>query len=60
MVNAARWIVPAPAKDEIARLAQALDVRLPAARVLYSRGYTDPSEASRFLRPRSTTSATPF
>ncbi|MCZ2074519.1 MAG: single-stranded-DNA-specific exonuclease RecJ [Bryobacterales bacterium] len=60
MVNAARWIVPAPAKDEIARLAQALDVRLPAARVLYSRGYTDPSEASRFLRPSLDDLCDPF
>ncbi|HEU0140425.1 MAG TPA: DHH family phosphoesterase, partial [Bryobacteraceae bacterium] len=60
MVKAARWIVPAPAEGEIARLAQALNIRPPAARVLFSRGYTNPSEANRFLRPSLDDLCDPF
>lgn len=49
MATPARWILPEPAEPEAGRLARALGITLPAARVLWHRGYRDPSVARRFL-----------
>jgi single-stranded-DNA-specific exonuclease len=49
MAAPARWILPEPAEPEAGRLAAALGMTLPAARVLWHRGYRDPAAARRFL-----------
>lgn len=49
MATPARWILPEIAELQAERLARALGITLPAARVLWHRGYRDPLEARRFL-----------
>jgi single-stranded-DNA-specific exonuclease len=44
-------VIPEFDRNEVDRLASALKIRRPAARVLYARGYHDPETADRFLRP---------
>lgn len=51
MSKPARWLIPEQPGREIDALAGALQVAAPAARVLWNRGYRDPEQASRFLRP---------
>ncbi len=46
-----RWLLPPSDPREAETLAGALGVSLPAARVLWNRGYRDASSAGRFLRP---------
>ena len=46
----ARWILPSHGEG-VAELAAALGIGLPAARVLWSRGYRDTAIAQAFLRP---------
>jgi len=47
----ARWLVPEHDPQQVRALAGALGIAAPAARVLIQRGYADPEEARRFLRP---------
>ena len=47
----ARWLLPAGGGEKAARLAAALGIGLPAARVLCARGYGEPDEARKFLHP---------
>ena len=51
-MTAARWILPAdPPPAAVESLAASLRIALPAARVLWQRGYRDATAARRFLRP---------
>src|SRR5579884_666400 len=45
-----RWSVPPQSTEEIRALAAALKIRMPAAQVLWNRGYRDASCARAFLR----------
>ena len=45
-----RWSLPSQSVDEIRALACELKIRLPAAQVLWNRGYRDASSARAFLR----------
>jgi single-stranded-DNA-specific exonuclease len=45
------WSVAPSDPAAVAALARALDLALPAARILWARGYRDVSEARRFLAP---------
>lgn len=56
----ARWILPSAATGEVRRLAQALDLHEPAARVLIRRGYRSPEQARRFLEARFEDLHSPF
>ncbi len=47
-----RWLLPAERGEDAARLAAALGITLPAAKVLSTRGFGDPETARRFLHPR--------
>ncbi len=51
MAQPARWRLPGLDSSEVARLARELGIRVPAATVLYGRGFHDPASARRFLRP---------
>ncbi len=46
-----RWILPSPDEAGIAALAGASGLTLPAARVLWHRGYQDPEAVRRYLQP---------
>jgi len=46
-----RWLLPSPDPAAVARLADALSIASPAARVLVQRGLSDPEAARRFLSP---------
>jgi single-stranded-DNA-specific exonuclease len=46
-----RWVLPDLDAQRVANLAAALRIGTPAAKVLAGRGFTDPVEARRFLRP---------
>jgi single-stranded-DNA-specific exonuclease len=48
---ASRWLIPAPQPDAVCRLAAALGIALPAAKVLVRRGLADSDAARRFLHP---------
>ncbi len=50
-MNQARWRIRQTDPAQAAELALALDIRLPAARVLLARGHGVPGAARRFLRP---------
>src|SRR4051812_36281784 len=50
----ARWIVSPQRPDEAASLAAELNIGMPAARVLVSRGFTSAAAARRFLQPSLT------
>jgi single-stranded-DNA-specific exonuclease len=45
-----RWNLPPQPTEEIRALAGALQIRMPAAQVLWNRGYRDPACARAFLR----------
>ena len=51
MPQAARWLFQPLDRNRVEALAQALGIGLPAASVLYARGFGEPSAARRFLRP---------
>src|SRR4249920_2501490 len=51
MAPPARWLLPQLNQDEIAALANALGLGMPAAGVLFARGFRDPDSARRFLSP---------
>jgi single-stranded-DNA-specific exonuclease len=51
MAPPARWQLPQLNQDEIAALANALGLGMPAAGVLFARGFRDPDSARRFLSP---------
>lgn len=51
MPTRSRWLTPQTDEPQIETLAASLGVRLPVARVLAHRGYSDPQAAARFLRP---------
>ncbi|HVX66149.1 MAG TPA: single-stranded-DNA-specific exonuclease RecJ [Bryobacteraceae bacterium] len=55
-----RWVIPRLEPGEAERLASALDVSLPAARVLAGRGLLDAEAARRFLRSSLTDLHDPF
>ena len=46
-----RWRLPEHPSQPMQQLARTLGVGLPVARILYNRGYREPSEAQRFLTP---------
>lgn len=48
---AARWIFPQVPEPQAAALGAALQIGLPAARVLCARGFSDPAAAAAFLSP---------
>src|SRR5690348_4119577 len=48
-MSGCRWTLPGPCDP--AALAAALQITLPAAKVLCRRGLSDPAAAARFLRP---------
>jgi single-stranded-DNA-specific exonuclease len=52
MDRPARWLLPAEQPDNIEAFAREVGVCVPAARVLWNRGYRDASSAGAFLRPR--------
>ena len=52
-----RWVLPAAAADAVCRLSAALEIGLPAAKVLVHRGFSDPAAASRFLQECMRTAA---
>ncbi|HWR53787.1 MAG TPA: single-stranded-DNA-specific exonuclease RecJ [Bryobacteraceae bacterium] len=56
----AHWRFPLAPPDQARELASALGIRLPAARVLAARGYTDPAAARRFLNPSTQDLNDPF
>ena len=47
-----RWLLRQADADPITSLARELNLQLPAARVLWSRGYRDSASAIRFLKPQ--------
>src|SRR5882724_7402102 len=51
MAQPARWLLPQLNRGEIAALADALGLGIPAAGVLYARGFRDTASARRFLCP---------
>src|SRR3984893_17201021 len=51
MAQPARWLLPNLNLGEIETLAHTLGVGIPAATVLYGRGFRDPASARRFLCP---------
>ncbi len=51
MAQPARWLLPQLDRGEIETLARALGLGLPAASVLYGRGFRDEVSARRFLCP---------
>ena len=51
MLAPARWLFPQIRPLEVEVLARELPITLPAARVLWHRGYRDPASAARFLNP---------
>jgi single-stranded-DNA-specific exonuclease len=51
MADPARWRLSPVDRDAARRLASALDISLPAARVLCARGYGEPEAARRFFAP---------
>ncbi len=51
MARPARWLLPNLEPGEVAPLAQALGIGMPAAGVLYGRGFRDAQSARRFLCP---------
>ena len=51
MAPPARWLLPQLNQDEIAALANALGLGIPAAGVLFARGFCDNASARRFLCP---------
>ncbi|MCU1339516.1 MAG: single-stranded-DNA-specific exonuclease RecJ, partial [Bryobacterales bacterium] len=46
-----KWTIPESDPGGVAGLARALGLTVPAARVLWARGYRSPEEATRFLEP---------
>ena len=46
-----RWLIPTPDPQAADRLAAALNISTPAAKVLAQRGLADPAAARRFLHP---------
>ncbi len=46
-----RWLIPTPDSQAVEKLAAALLISTPAAKVLVSRGLADPVAAERFLHP---------
>jgi single-stranded-DNA-specific exonuclease len=50
-VRASRWLLPVSDPALVAGLARELRIGMPAARVLFSRGYRDAAAARRFLSP---------
>ncbi len=46
-----KWIIPNSDPEGVAALASALGIGAPAARVLWTRGFRDPDDARRFLKP---------
>ena len=46
-----RWRLPEHPSQSMQQLARTLGMGLPVARILYNRGYREPSEAQRFLTP---------
>jgi len=46
-----KWTIPESDASETAALAGALGITIPAARVLWARGYRSPDQAGRFLQP---------
>jgi single-stranded-DNA-specific exonuclease len=51
MASPARWLLPQLDRGEIAALADALGLGIPATGVLYARGFRDTASARRFLCP---------
>jgi single-stranded-DNA-specific exonuclease len=51
MAQPARWLLPTLNRGEIEQLADALGLGIPAAGVLYARGFRDAASARRFLCP---------
>ena len=51
MLRPARWLLPESASEDSEALAAELRIRLPAARVLVSRGFRSASAARDFLQP---------
>jgi single-stranded-DNA-specific exonuclease len=51
MAQPALWRLPGLDASEVAGLARELGIGVPAATVLYGRGFREPSSARRFLRP---------
>ena len=51
IVSKAHWLLPDADEQEVAALCQALAIGPPAAKVLVTRGFADPSAARRFLNP---------
>jgi len=55
-----RWQLPSHPGQPIQHLARTLNIGLPAARVLYNRGYHEPFSAQNFLTPDLTLLHDPF
>ncbi|MCW5978612.1 MAG: single-stranded-DNA-specific exonuclease RecJ [Bryobacteraceae bacterium] len=51
MFTPARWLLPQIRRAEVESLSRELPITLPAARVLWHRGYRDPDAARRYLNP---------
>jgi single-stranded-DNA-specific exonuclease len=55
-----RWVLPSEAESEVQRLAAAMKLHEPAARVLIHRGYRAPEQARQFLEARFEDLYSPF
>jgi single-stranded-DNA-specific exonuclease len=55
-----RWTLPEIPEDDARKLAARCGLELPAARVLWARGYRDPHDVERFLHPKLSDLADPF
>jgi single-stranded-DNA-specific exonuclease len=60
MPSRARWIEPQADESGAARLARQCGLEMPAARVLWARGFRTPHEVERFLHPKLTHLEDPF
>lgn len=60
MAADARWSLPEIDATAVAQLASRCGVHPPAARVLWSRGYRDPSAVDHFLHPKLSDLGDPF
>jgi single-stranded-DNA-specific exonuclease len=60
MYTPARWLFPQIRREEVEALSRELPITLPAARVLWHRGYRDADSARRFLNPSISDLHDPF
>ena len=60
MYTPARWLLPQARRQDVEALSRELPITMPAARVLWHRGYRDADSARRFLNPAISDLHDPF